>query len=82
MLHHFAAHHQKSECLVASLSRAVAAAFPYADSDYMKKPFAITSLPGRAPWSNLRWTLFLPLAVAGNVVAAALAWVIVSLFMR
>jgi hypothetical protein len=39
-------------------------------------------LPTLAPWSNLSWGLFLPLVFAGNVVVAALAWIIVGFVMR
>jgi hypothetical protein len=38
--------------------------------------------PTLAPWSNLSWGLFLPLVFAGNVVVAALAWIIVGFVMR
>jgi len=40
------------------------------------------ALPKLAPWSKLSWRLLLPLVLAGNVVVAVLAWVIVGLAMR
>ena len=42
-------------------------------------PEGLTTL---APWSNLRWGLFVPLVLACNVVTAILAWIIVGLVMR
>jgi hypothetical protein len=35
-----------------------------------------------APWRNLTWTLFLPLVLAGNIVVATLAWIIVEAIIR
>jgi hypothetical protein len=35
--------------------------------------------PTLAPWSNLRWGLFVPIVFACNVVVAILAWIIVGL---
>jgi hypothetical protein len=35
-----------------------------------------------APWSKLSWGFLLPLVFVGNVVVAALAWIIVELVMR
>jgi hypothetical protein len=42
-----------------------------------------TNGPSRgAIWPQGPWGLFLPLMVAGNVVVATLAWIIVGLVMR
>jgi hypothetical protein len=34
-----------------------------------------------APWRDLSWGVFLPLAFVANVVVAVLAWIIVGLIM-
>jgi hypothetical protein len=40
-------------------------------------------LPTLAPWHHkLEWVPYLPLMLAGNVVVATLAWIIVELVMR
>jgi hypothetical protein len=39
-------------------------------------------VPALAPWSELSWGLFVPLAFAGNVFVSILAWFVVGLVMR
>jgi hypothetical protein len=41
-----------------------------------------TGLPPIAHWSRRRWDLFLLIVLAGNVVVATLAWIIVGLVTR
>jgi hypothetical protein len=38
-------------------------------------------IPRQGPWSKWGWSLFVPLAFAGNVVVAIFAWFVVALVM-
>jgi hypothetical protein len=40
------------------------------------------SVPSIAPWSRLRWDLFIPLVLVANFAVAVLAWYVAELLMR
>jgi hypothetical protein len=42
----------------------------------------LEDVPSSAPWSRLRWDLFVPLVLGANVVVAMLAWYVAELVMR